>query len=191
MKGTALKENTTSQPTAVRPMLSTLVKQPFNDESYVFEIKWDGYRIIAYCQKGNVKLRSRGGEDYTRKYPAVARALKTMDIDCVLDGEVVYVKPDGKPDFDALQRVNGQKAPIVFYAFDLLWLEGRNLMNKPLTQRKELLAKIIAGNATIKYSDHFDDGVLLFEHVSNIGLEGIMRKEEIAHIYPMIEVGSG
>lgn len=55
----------------------------------MFEVKWDGYRILAYCQKGNVKLQSRGGEDYTGKYPSVVRALKAMNIDCILDGEVV------------------------------------------------------------------------------------------------------
>jgi bifunctional non-homologous end joining protein LigD len=118
-----------AQPTSIAPMLSTLIKEPFNDDAYVFEVKWDGYRIIAFCNNGNVKLQSRGGEDYTKKYPSMIRELKALNLNCILDGEVVYINTEGKPDFDSLQRVNGQRAPIVYYAFDLLWLQGKNIMN--------------------------------------------------------------
>jgi bifunctional non-homologous end joining protein LigD len=184
MKATIKTEEQTIQPTAIKPMLATLVKQPFADHSYLFEVKWDGYRMIAYCQKDKVKLQSRGGEDYTKKYPAISRALISMDLDCILDGEVVYINPEGRPDFDALQRVNGQKAPIVFYAFDLLWLEGKNLMKQTLVDRKTTLKKIINDNPVIKYSDHFEDGLLLFEQIKNIGLEGIVAKRKDSQYIP-------
>ena len=165
-------------------MLATLVKQPFSDDAYLFEVKWDGYRIIAYCNQGTVKLQSRGGEDYTKKYPSIARALKTMNIDCVIDGEVVYLNSEGKPDFDALQRVNGQKAPVVYYVFDLLWVAGNDLMKEPLIERKEVLKELVANSQVIKYSDHFNDGLLLFEHVKNIGMEGVVAKRKDSQYIP-------
>jgi bifunctional non-homologous end joining protein LigD len=172
------------QPTAIKPMLSTLVKQPFSDDSYVFEVKWDGYRIIAFCQNNSVKLQSRGGEDYTRKYPSIVNALKKMNLNCVLDGEVVYINDEGKPDFDSLQRVNGHEAPMVYYVFDLLWIDGQNLMKENLVKRKERLKKLLSGNQTVRYSDHFEDGVQLFENIKDIGLEGIVGKQKHSQYIP-------
>ncbi|HEY0741034.1 MAG TPA: DNA ligase D [Chryseosolibacter sp.] len=166
------------RPTVVKPMLATLVKEAFADDDYVFEVKWDGYRIIAHCEGANVKLQSRGGEDYTKKYPTVVNALKSLDLDCVLDGEVVFINAEGKPDFDALQRVNGQRAPLVYYAFDVLWHDGENLKDKPLLERKGHLRKMLVDNNVVKYSDHFEDGLVLFDHVKNIGLEGIVAKRK-------------
>jgi bifunctional non-homologous end joining protein LigD len=184
MKTLVEKDERTTMPTAIQPMLATLVKQPFTDDDYVFEVKWDGYRIIAYCEGGSVKLQSRGGEDYTKKYPAVVRALKAMNVDWVLDGEIVYLNAEGKPDFDALQKVNGQKAPIVFYVFDLLWLAGTNVMNKTLLERKQLLKENLQDDAVVKYSDHFDDGMTLFEQIKNLGLEGILAKRKDSKYIP-------
>jgi bifunctional non-homologous end joining protein LigD len=162
MKAGAKNSAESKQPEVIQPMLATLVKEPFNDESYIYEVKWDGYRIIAHRLNGKIKLQSRGGEDYTRKYPSIVKALQAMKVDFIMDGEVVYLNTDGSPNFDALQRVNGQKAPIVYYAFDLLWKEGQNLMNKNLLERKDELEKLLEHNDTIKFSDHFEDGVTLF-----------------------------
>lgn len=176
MKAAAEHRDRGEQPAVIKPMLATLVKQPFKNENYIFEVKWDGYRIIAFCRHGTVRLQSRGGDDYTRKYPAIAAALKRMNIDCILDGEVVYVNEQGKPDFDALQRVNGQSAPISYYVFDLLWLQGQNVMKQKLLDRKKLLKELVGDQQVIRYSDHFDDGEILFEQIKNIGLEGIVAK---------------
>lgn len=172
------------RPDVIQPMLCTLIKQPFVDANYLFEVKWDGYRIIAHCVEGTVKLMSRGGEDYTRKYPGVVAALKKLKVDCIIDGEVVFLNNEGKPDFDSLQRVNGQKASVFYYAFDLLWLKEENMMGYPLVKRKEALQEIVDDNAIIKYSDHFDDGLLLFEHVKKIGMEGIIAKRKDSHYVP-------
>jgi bifunctional non-homologous end joining protein LigD len=169
------------QPTAVKPMLATLVKQPFTDPDYVYEVKWDGYRIIAIRDHGKVKLQSRGGEDYTKKYPSIAKAVQALETDCIIDGEVVYVNSEGKPDFDELQRVNGQNAPIIYYAFDLLWINGEDLMKETLLQRKEQLEKLLSSSKEIKFSDHFEDGNLLFQQIQNIGLEGIVAKRKDSH----------
>lgn len=157
-------------------MLATLIKQAFSDNNYVFEVKWDGYRIIAHCDGDDIRLQSRGGENYTKKYPVVVDALRAMNLHCVLDGEVVYLKPDGKPDFDSLQRVNGQKASVVYYVFDLIYHKGKSVMDEKLIRRKELLKKLIGQGPVIRYCDHFDDGLTLFRQVKEMGLEGIVAK---------------
>src|SRR5688572_28566983 len=108
---------TTPMPMGIKPMLCTLLKQPFKDPGYLFEIKWDGYRLIAYQNSQATRLTSRGGHDYTRKYPPIARALQQLGHDMVLDGEAVVLNREGRPDFDALQRYNGQKAGVFFYVF--------------------------------------------------------------------------
>jgi bifunctional non-homologous end joining protein LigD len=178
MKAVAKHLKNTAQPTVIKPMLATLIKQPFTDKDYVYEVKWDGYRIIAFSNAGSVKLQSRGGKDYTRKYPAIAKAVKALNVDCIIDGEIVYINSEGKPDFDSLQRVNGQKAPIVYYAFDLLWLAGENTMHKNLLARKEQLKSLLSSANEVKYSDHFDDGNVLFQQIQNIGLEGVVAKRK-------------
>ena len=142
-----------AMPTTIKPMLATLVKQAFTDDDYIFEVKWDGYRIIAFCNNGEVRLASRGGEDYTLKYPSIVQALKALNCNCVIDGEIVYVNSAGKPDFDQLQRVNGQRSPIIYYAFDLLWLDGKNIMKEKLLARKELLKSLVKDHLLVRFSE--------------------------------------
>jgi bifunctional non-homologous end joining protein LigD len=110
--------------------------------------------------------------------------LKKLKLNCILDGEVVFVNEEGKPDFDALQSVNGQRAPIVYYVFDLLWLDGRNMMKEKLIERKALLRKLVRNNQIIRYSDHFEDGLLLFERVKDLGLEGTIAKQKESQYIP-------
>jgi bifunctional non-homologous end joining protein LigD len=112
----------------VVPMLATLLKEVYTNEDYVHEVKWDGYRIIAYLNNGNVKLQSRGGQDYTDKYSPVVSALKKIKHNLVLDGEVCVLNSAGHPDFDALQKYSVQGGHLVYYVFDLLWKDGYNLM---------------------------------------------------------------
>jgi bifunctional non-homologous end joining protein LigD len=173
-----------AQSTAIKPMLATLIKEPFNDPNYIHEVKWDGYRIIAYKSDNKVKLESRGGHDYTKKYPAVAKALSTIEDDFIVDGEIVYINNKGKPDFDELQSINGQKAPLIYYVFDLLHLNGENMMKLPLLQRKELLSQLLPEHAIVKLSDHFDDGVDLYNHIKKLGLEGIVSKDKNSPYIP-------
>jgi bifunctional non-homologous end joining protein LigD len=178
------KKTIPRQPAVILPMLATLIKQPFNDDSYVHEIKWDGYRIIAHRVGDTVVLQSRGGENYSKKYPSIVKALKEFEDDFIIDGEIVYINSEGKPDFDALQRVNGQRAPVIYYAFDLLFLNLENLMMLPLLERKETLQTLLKGNSNIRYSDHFDDAIVLFEHAKQIGLEGIVSKDKNSPYVP-------
>jgi bifunctional non-homologous end joining protein LigD len=177
-------EKTESQPITISPMLATLVKEPVSDPDYVYEVKWDGYRIIAHKNGSDVRLDSRGGENYTKKYPGIAKALAHVNHHLILDGEVVYINKDGKPDFDALQKIKGQNAPLVYYVFDILWLDDRNLMTLQLLERKEILREIIRDNKLIKYSDHFKDGHSLFKQVQALGLEGIVAKRKDSPYIP-------
>jgi bifunctional non-homologous end joining protein LigD len=176
-------------PKVVKPMLATLTAQPFNKPGWIYELKWDGYRVVAMIQNGKVVLRSREAQDYTSRYPAVAKALSTFKKDMVLDGEVVVLDDKGQPDFNELQRYNGSQ-PIVYYAFDLLWLDGYSMFSVPLLERKQLLASLIPGDGIVKYSDHFDDGVTLFGHVQSLGLEGIIAKKSDSNYLPGKRVNS-
>jgi len=167
----------------IKPMLCTLIKEPFDDPDFLFEVKLDGFRIIAYVQKGKVILSSRSGLDYTKKYPLIAEALSALGPDAILDGELVALNDEGKPDFDALQKNNGAN-PLVFYTFDILWYKGYNLMNLQLTERKEILSNAIDFNELIKYSDDFDQGIPLFELMKKQEMEGIIAKRKNSRYEP-------
>lgn len=164
-------------PRSISPMLATLVKEPPADPAYLYEIKWDGYRIISYVQKGKVRMDSRSGLDYTSKYPPVKAALSALKHDLVIDGEVVVFNEEGRPDFDALQKYNGHSSAIYYCVFDLLWLDGENLMGLPLTARKARLQQLIAGHDQLRFSESFDDGQELYDRVLGLNLEGIIAKK--------------
>jgi bifunctional non-homologous end joining protein LigD len=179
-----VKEGNSPRPDKVKPMLCSLLKEPFNDPAYIYEIKWDGYRSIGYTEKGKAKLDSRGGLDLSKKYPGVVQALAKLGHDAVLDGEIVFINNEGKPDFDALQKVNGNKAPVYYYVFDILWLDGKNLMKLPLAERKRILKDVVSDNNVLRYSEDFDDGLHLFEQAKSLGLEGIVAKMRHSTYHP-------
>src|SRR5436305_15305473 len=131
-----------AMPQFVAPMLCTLVREPFNDPDYLYEVKWDGYRIVSRIEKGMVRLNSRSGLDYTKKYPPVVEALTGLKHNALIDGEIIVLDETGKPSFDLLQRYDSTM-PIEYYCFDLLWLDGKNIQDLPLTERKKKLASII------------------------------------------------
>ena len=171
-------------PTTVSPMLCTLTKKPVTNPEYIFEIKWDGYRIISYVQKGKVRMDSRSALDYTKKYPPVVEALKALKRDIILDGEVVVFNEEGLPDFDALQLYNGHNTPISYCVFDILWLDGYNLMELPLEERKKILKALVKGNKVLKFSESFDDGEGLYQYMLEKNLEGIVAKKRDSEYLP-------
>ncbi|NOW96112.1 DNA ligase D [Mucilaginibacter sp. SG564] len=171
-------------PKSVKPMLCTLTKDVVTDEDYLYEVKWDGYRIISYIEDRKVRMDSRSALDYTKKYPPVAKALKELGHDAVLDGEVVIFNAEGKPDFDALQTFNGHDTPINYCVFDLLWLDGYSLMNLPLTGRKAILKELVAGNEVLRFSESFDDGQALYQQALDLDLEGIVAKRKDSSYIP-------
>jgi bifunctional non-homologous end joining protein LigD len=168
----------TSVPDHIAPMLCTLVNEPPKSSDYLFELKWDGYRIISYVQDGHVRMDSRSGLDYTAKYPPVKKALSTLGHDVILDGEVVVFNKEDKPDFDALQLYNGQLTPIQYCVFDILSLDGNDLMGMPLANRKELLKALTAGNPVFRYSESYEDGQALYQRSVDENLEGIVAKQK-------------
>lgn len=165
-------------PTAVHPMLAFSVNKPFDHADWLFEIKWDGYRIIAYVNNKKVKLLTRNQKDYTSLFTSISDILSTLKIKAVLDGEMVVVNEEGYSDFQLMQQFQqDHTGQLIYYVFDILWLNGRDVRHLPLIQRKQLLKQIIPKSNTVKLSDHVEkDGKLFFQVAKEHHLEGIMGK---------------
>lgn len=165
-------------PHNVKPMLATLIKKPFDHPDWLFEVKWDGYRAIAELRNGNISLYSRNQISLNQKFSPIVTSLKKLSFEAVLDGEIVVVDDKGHPDFQMLQNYQKTgKGHLIYYVFDILHLNGRDLTTLPLLRRKEILKKILPSDPKIKFSDHVsEEGVLFFYTVKKKGLEGIMAK---------------
>src|SRR5271157_1423999 len=153
-------------PRAIHPMLATLVDRAFDDQQWLYEIKWDGYRAIAFLDGGSVRLVSRNQNDLTAAYPELAFIPDAMKADtAVLDGEIVALAEQGRPSFGLMQQRTGvgdggrrirrtrDDIPIAYYVFDLLYLDGYDLMQADLERRKQLLASIVTSGDLLRYSD--------------------------------------
>jgi len=165
-------------PEHVNPMLCTLVKDPVESDEYLYELKWDGYRIISILEDNQVRMNSRSGLDYTTRYPLIAEALLGLGHDLMIDGEVVVFNEEGKPDFDTLQLYNGKRTPIRYCVFDLLYLDGNDLTQLPLYQRKDLLQSLIKEQEIFLFSESFEDGKELYGKALKDNLEGIVAKKK-------------
>lgn len=174
-------------------MLATAQETPFSRDGWIFELKYDGYRLLAERVGREPYLRSRAGHDLTLTFPEIARAVRGLPLEgVVLDGEVVVHDAEGLPSFSKLQKrgriLNKTDAlraslelPAIFYAFDLLALEGRDLRGLPLVTRKELLKEVLPSVGPIRYADHIPvQGEAMFEQVTAMRLEGIVAKKEDA-----------
>ncbi|MFL5742996.1 MAG: DNA ligase D [Flavisolibacter sp.] len=173
-------DTVTTIPTDLSPMLATLTKKPFDDEDWLFEIKWDGYRALAYIQGRDVDLRSRSNLSFNEDYAPIVNALRSWGINAVTDGEITVINEKGKADFEALQNWQRTKlGNLVYYVFDILWLDGINLMKLPLYRRKEILQKLIPHKGPILFSDSIDQfGVDFFRVARENELEGIVAKKK-------------
>jgi bifunctional non-homologous end joining protein LigD len=169
-------------PGFVEPMLATLSKTPPAGERWLHEIKFDGYRLQAQIEDGDVKLWTRSGLDWTEKFGDVVReALRDLPArTALIDGELVVENPSGVSEFSLLQAdlSAGRLDRFVYYAFDCLYLEGYDLREAALIRRKELLKQVIGtGAGAIRYSSHFvEDGRLVLQRACALGLEGIVSK---------------
>jgi bifunctional non-homologous end joining protein LigD len=176
-------------PTSIQPMLASVVEKPFDDPDWLFEIKWDGYRAIAFIQNGGVRLVSRNQNDLTPRYPELRELGNFIKAkNAILDGEVVVLDDQGRSSFSLMQqrtgiRKHGRQAtprselPVLYYAFDLLYLDGYDLRRVSLEERKRVLKDILLAGEIIRYSDDFaGQGVALFEAAKQKGLEGILAK---------------
>ena len=166
------------KPRKYQPMLATLADEVSKSGDWLYEIKWDGYRIIATVSAGEAELRTRKDQDYTKRFENVAKelakALKTPD--CVVDGEVCALDEEGRPSFSAMQQ-GRPGTPIVYYVFDLLEVEGEPIIDLPLEDRRDRLQKLLdKRNKTVRFSEDFEDGKALLRAAEQQGLEGIMAK---------------
>jgi bifunctional non-homologous end joining protein LigD len=160
------------------PMLATLAEEVPRGDGWLFEIKWDGYRIVARVSGSEAELRTRKDQDYTARFENVAKelakALKTPD--CVVDGEVCALDEEGRPSFSAMQQ-GKRGTPIVYYVFDLLEVEGEPIVELPLEERRQRLEQLLdKRNKTVRLSESFDDGKALLAAAEQQKLEGIMAK---------------
>ncbi len=182
-----------SMPVAVHPMLATPVEKAFDDPAWLFEIKWDGYRAVSFFQNGKVRLVSRNQNDLTGEFPELNELSKSIKAtNAVLDGEIVVLDDLGRASFSLMQQRTGirkggrrtgarRELRVVYYLFDLIYLDGYDLRRVALEQRKENLAQIIVPGELVRYSDHFPQGLALFDVARQKGLEGILAKKRLSH----------
>jgi bifunctional non-homologous end joining protein LigD len=174
------KSTRSAMPKDLEPMLATLVDKPIDEPGWTYEIKWDGYRTIAYVDNGKVALRSRNNKSFDEKYYPIYRAMQKWKVRAVVDGEIIVANEKGISNFGDLQNWRSEAdGHLSFYAFDLLWLDGKNLMELPLGERREYLRKIIPAKSDhILMSDNFEaTGEEFFVAANKMGLEGIIAKK--------------
>jgi bifunctional non-homologous end joining protein LigD len=164
-----------------KPMLAKYIDKPFDDKNWIFEYKWDGYRTISAIEKGKVKLFSRNHLSQNEQFPSVAKSLGKINDSVIMDGEVVAVDEDGKHAFQLLQNFKSNKeGKLIYYVFDLLFLNGKELINFELKDRKELLKMLFEKYKLedVMLSPHFrEKGISLFEKAREKGMEGIIAKQ--------------
>jgi len=181
------KGKRSKMPQKVKPMLATLVNAPFDDPEWTYEVKWDGYRSVAYINNGVAELSSRNNKSFTEKYYPLANTMKEWSINAVLDGEILVIGKDGKANFGALQNWRSEAdGDLVYYAFDLLWYEGQDIMGLPLFQRQAILKEILPTNDDhVRLSQVFTaSGLEFFEAAKKMNLEGIMAKKSGSTYHP-------
>jgi len=184
-----------SMPTVIHPMLAISTAKAFDNPDWLFEVKWDGYRAIAFIEDGRVRLVSRSQNDLTAQFPELGSLPQFVKAErAILDGEIVALDEEGRPSFSLMQQRTGfqpgkrrqprrEGVPVIYYAFDLLYLDGLDLRRVALEQRKRLLQdRIVAGgageSAVIRFSDHYaEKGLDLLEAAKQRGLEGIVAKK--------------
>lgn len=175
------------KPANTTPMLATLAAAATDEPGWLYEIKWDGYRALAFLEKGQVELRSRNNKSFDEKYYPVYQALQQWKVNAVVDGEIVVINEEGYTVFSQLQEWRSEAdGQLVYYLFDILWLNGKDLTSLPLVQRKKLLQQLMpVNNAILRFSEGFiTDGTDFFEQAKKLQLEGIMAKKTDSRYYP-------
>src|SRR3954452_13649810 len=164
------------KPGFIPPMLATLVGAPFDSPDWLFEVKWDGFRVEAVVDRGGVRLWTRGEKDAAQYYfgPFLDPPAWISAKQAVVDGEVIALDDRGEPDFALLQaRIKGRAAaaeptPFVYEVFDLLHLDGRSLLDEPLEQRRRLLASVLRPDRRVRLSEHIERDALAFFEAARV-----------------------
>ncbi|HQP91762.1 MAG TPA: DNA ligase D, partial [Candidatus Omnitrophota bacterium] len=165
---------------AIMPMLATPVSQPFDGKSWVFEVKWDGYRCLTEIKNGSVRLYSRNNLEQNSKFTLIEKELENFPYNAVFDGEVVVVDKNGRSDFQKLQNyLNNKGGRLLYYVFDILYFDKWDLRGMALSKRRAILEKIFPVSEIVKVSGYIaEKGVLFFEIAEKNGLEGIIAKNQ-------------
>jgi bifunctional non-homologous end joining protein LigD len=172
-------------PARVDPCLATLVARPPKGPDWAYEVKWDGYRLVVHIEPGRVRVLTRGGYDWSERFTSIVDDARRLGVQtAILDGEAVVLDEHGRSDFGMLQRALGrlpsaiEAGAIVFLAFDLLYLDGRDLRRLPLRERRRLLEPLVAGReGAVRLSEEVQaDGDEFFRVACAHGLEGIIAK---------------
>jgi len=180
------KTNKSKFPTSLLPMFATLIAEPFDDPGWEYEVKWDGYRALAFVDGPKTKLLSRSGNRFNDRFYPVFDAVRSWDTRAVVDGEIVAVNGDGISSFNTLQNWRSETdGDLLFYVFDLLWYRGRDLTSVPLGERKAMLATLVPESSVIRggYSVKAR-GTEFFDAAKALGLEGIIAKRSDSLYYP-------
>jgi hypothetical protein len=150
-----------------RPRLATLVDQPFDSNDWLYETKWDGFRLIAEVRRDSVRLFSRNGIEVTARYPSIAQALRTITEPCVIDGELVALDAKGRSRFQLLQNaLRDERTKLRYCVFDILFLDGKDMRRKPLLERKALLKQVLPRSSLLRYSKHIKANAIEREEAS-------------------------
>ena len=190
---------------AERPISPMMAKsgRPFDSDEHFFELKWDGLRALLFLERGRLELQNRNLRDVTTQYPELQpNAQKIKARRAIIDGEVVVLSEKGTPDFGRLQTrfghidlkkisVESRTNPTTYVAFDLLHLDGRDIIKEPLEARKKSLRKIIGEGPNLLYGEHIESkGVAYYSEASKMGFEGVIAKEKTSQYLPGIRSGS-
>ncbi|MET3890233.1 bifunctional non-homologous end joining protein LigD [Bosea sp. OAE506] len=175
-------------PERVEPCLALLAAKAPTTSDWAMEVKWDGYRLAVHIERGKVRILTRGGHDWTTRFPTIAHDALEMGLDsAILDGEAVVLDERGASDFGALQRALGGRggkrsaAGALLYAFDLLYLDGRDLRGMALDERRDMLTRAIRPHGSIRLSEELNaDGAAFLKLACELGLEGIIAKRRDA-----------
>jgi bifunctional non-homologous end joining protein LigD len=169
---------------AYRPMLATLVDNPFDDKEWIFETKWDGFRLITEKRGHNVRLWSRNGIDVTATYAVLLPALQKIEGSCVLDGELCALDAHGRSRFQLLQNALNKKAKLLYVVFDALIVGGKDIREKPLLERKKILKGLVPRDPLLRYSEHVVEfGTREFAKAQRAHEEGVIAKRAASLYY--------
>jgi bifunctional non-homologous end joining protein LigD len=162
------------------PMEPVMVDSVDTSGAFLFQVKWDGFRLLVVKENQTVQLWTRSGKERSRKYDELTQILSAVPGNFWLDGELVALGDDAKPDFHRLLARDRSKSrpdtPVFLMLFDCLMLNGTNLMKEPVETRSEALADLIPNNGQVHTCDSFDDGAVLFDRMQELGMEGVVAK---------------
>ncbi len=179
-------------PKSLEPMKAQLFAKPFDDERWLFEVKWDGIRLVSFIDDGKVRLQTRAGRTVDEEHPqlqAIANLVSARQ--AILDGEIVALDEEGRPSFQLLQNRGKEEHPMQYVVFDIVYLDGQRLFKVPLEDRKRLLRNIVRDSSLLKFSEHvLGEGTAFYRAAKENRLEGIVAKRLDSPYQPGVRGGS-